>query len=601
MRIWLKERIGKTELFTGRKEELTYFLNWIERIRREISMSTAILSRRKTGKTAIMQRLYNITFHKDAGVIPFYFEIREADQWLGRFAEVFFLSFISQYIAFKTRNNAYLSFGKARNLADALDICKKEGFDFLAAPIRGMQVRHRDGDADAMWDIAREMPLDVATHTGEYIVQIVDEFQFINRHIYRDRACKDRIANLAGSYLHTAEYKNAPLLVSGSWVGWFAGDLRRMLPGRFQLHYLKGLPEDEAVEMILRYSHLEGIPVAEEIVPLMAGLTEGNPFYISSLFRSKCPGMDFTSEKGLLEALEFETLRDGGTIRSVWMEYAGYAMDKANSRHAKIIVLYLCKHREREVTREELGKKLNLGMDDSELERKLRIIVKADVIEQGRSNFYYRGVRDNIFDKVFRGVYADEIEGFDPREVTDEYKALYETLKRENRRLMGEYSHYRGKFAEYLIIDKLRKHAYANNEVFLGMTETLPDDFRFSEYQSVWSYSASPIHKRDIQIDILAVAADRDGYSLIGEVKNRKSKFSVKEAREFVKKAEELRGLENIGKSVLFVFSVNGFHKNTLGYLEKHGIARSSDPRWLKAPKKIIKRGNGRWAIGNAR
>ncbi len=586
MRIWFKERIGNPELFTGRKKELTYFLNWTERIKREISMSTAILSRRKTGKTAIMQRLYNITFHKDAGIIPFYFEIRETDQWLGSFAEDFFLSFISQYMAFKTRNNNYLTFGKAKNLADALEICRKEGFDFLADPIRGMQARQRDGDADFMWEIAREMPKEVATYTDEYIVQIIDEFQFINRYIFWDKEKKRRAENLAGSYLHTAEYKNAPLLVSGSWVGWLAGDLLRMLPGRFQFHYLESLPGDEAAEMILRYSHLEGIPVAEEIVPLMAGLTEGNPFYISSLFRSKYPGKDFTSERGLLGTLEFETLHNEGIIRGIWMEYVGYAMDRANSRNAKSIVLYLCKHREREVTREELGKKLNLGISDSELEKKLKIIVRADVIEQGRSNFYYRGVRDNIFDKVFRGVYADEIEGFDPKEITDEYKTLYETLKRENRRLMGEYSHYRGKFAEYLIIDKLRKHAYTDNRVFLSMTENLPDDFRFPEYETVWSYSASPIHKRDIQIDILAVAADRNDYALIGEVKNRKSKFSVKEAREFVKKAGELRKLENIGKSVLFVFSVNGFYKNTLEYLKKHGIARSSDPRWLKVPKK---------------
>ncbi len=95
-------------------------------------------------------------------------------------------------------------------------------------------------------------------------------------------------------------------------------------------------------------------------------------------------------------------------------------------------------------------------------------------------------------------------------------------------------------------------------------------------------------HKRDIQIDILAVAADKKDYSLIGEVKNRKSKFSVREAREFVKKAGELKKLENIGKSVLFVFSVNGFHKNTLEYLKEQGIASSSDQRWLKAPKKTI-------------
>ena len=38
----LKERIGKPELFTGRKEELAYFLKWINDIKEEKSQSTAL-------------------------------------------------------------------------------------------------------------------------------------------------------------------------------------------------------------------------------------------------------------------------------------------------------------------------------------------------------------------------------------------------------------------------------------------------------------------------------------------------------------------------------------------------------------------------------
>lgn len=30
MQMYLEERIGNPDLFTGRKQELTYFLNWIE-------------------------------------------------------------------------------------------------------------------------------------------------------------------------------------------------------------------------------------------------------------------------------------------------------------------------------------------------------------------------------------------------------------------------------------------------------------------------------------------------------------------------------------------------------------------------------------------
>ncbi|MCU0290054.1 MAG: hypothetical protein MUF15_27170, partial [Acidobacteria bacterium] len=70
----LEERIGKPDLFTGRNEEMIYFLKWINEIKERKSQSTAILARRKMGKTAIMERLFNITFFKNDGVIPFYYE-----------------------------------------------------------------------------------------------------------------------------------------------------------------------------------------------------------------------------------------------------------------------------------------------------------------------------------------------------------------------------------------------------------------------------------------------------------------------------------------------------------------------------------------------
>ena len=63
---------------------------------------------------------------------------------------------------------------------------------------------------DLLWDAAREAPHIIAQLKDERVLQMIDEFQFINRYIFRDKSCKDRINNLAGSYLHTAERKNAP-------------------------------------------------------------------------------------------------------------------------------------------------------------------------------------------------------------------------------------------------------------------------------------------------------------------------------------------------------------------------------------------------------
>ncbi len=60
MKIYLEEKIGDQDLFTGRKEEISSILKWVDMIKPRLSKSTAILSRRKTGKSARFQRLYNI-------------------------------------------------------------------------------------------------------------------------------------------------------------------------------------------------------------------------------------------------------------------------------------------------------------------------------------------------------------------------------------------------------------------------------------------------------------------------------------------------------------------------------------------------------------
>ncbi len=171
MKIYLKEKVGNQDLFTGRKKELAHFLEWIEKIKRELSMSTAIVSRRKTGKTALLHRLYNITFHKNDGVIPFYYEIRERKQWIVKFSKHFFMSFIFQYIAYKTRNPNYIQMSRTgMDYEDMVEIAEKENLDYLNWRIRGVQKAELRGDGDAMWDAVHEAPRLIAEETNERIL-----------------------------------------------------------------------------------------------------------------------------------------------------------------------------------------------------------------------------------------------------------------------------------------------------------------------------------------------------------------------------------------------------------------------------------------------
>jgi hypothetical protein len=584
----LKERIGKPELFTGRQKELAYYLKWINDIKEEKSQSTAIMARRKMGKTAIMERLFNITFHKNDGVIPFYYEIKEINMWIVDFCVDFFLTFIYQYIAYKTRNTYYLKPDEKNNFTKVKEIAIKEDLDYLTGIIDSVEYSVRHDHVDILWGTVREAPVTIAYRQKEFIVQMIDEFQFMNAMIYWDKKkSKNQLANnLAGGYLSTAENKIAPLLVSGSWVGWLMDELNHMLPSRFRYKYLKNMPEDEASELLFKYSRFFDVPVTEETVFSIVGITEGNPFYISSLIRSDYPDKDLTSIDGLTGTLEFETLDDQGLIKSSWMEYIAKAFPKINDKNAKNIVLHLSKHRDREWTRDELRRALNLEMPDGDLEKKLKALVKADIINKGRSYYCYRGVNDNIFDKVFRGVYDEEIRKFDARVIRDEYNRELNKAKSRYKSVLGKLNYQKGYHAEFLILNRLLFHAGKNNELLKSITRNLPDDFDFCDYSRVWKYHSSPEYAKVFSVDIFARSVNSDDYSIIGEVKNREfKKFSLDEIKDFQLKFAEIKKRENLGRVVGFIFSRAGFTAEAEAYCKEKGIACSEDERWLETGK----------------
>ncbi|MCU0286667.1 MAG: hypothetical protein MUF15_09730 [Acidobacteria bacterium] len=582
----LEERIGNPELFTGRQKELGYFLKWINDIKEKKSHSTAILARRKMGKTAIMERLFNITFYKNDGVIPFYYEVKEIEMWIGDFCKDFFLTFIYQYIAFKSRKREYLDPMGGFDFKKAVEIVKQEGLVYLIDLIEGVEHEYTNEYVDTLWTLVRDAPRRLAARQHEFILQMIDEFQFLNAMIYWDKDKKNLADTLAGGYLSTAESKIAPLLVSGSWVGWLMKELNSMLPSRFWYKYLKSMPENEAAEMLYNYSRFFGVPVTDETAYLLISLTEGSPFYISAVIRSNYPDKDLSTIDGLSRTLEFETLNDEGIIKTTWMEYISSAFPQINDLNAKNIVLHLSKYRDREWTRQELRDELKLEMTDSELELKLKALIKADIISQGASNFRYRGVGDNIFDKVFRGVYEEEIHEFDVNVIREEYNEALEKLKKDYYCLLGKYNYQKGYFLEYVILDQLKYRARENNGLFKSITRNLPGDFEFSEYSRVWRYDSSPEYAKRFNVDIYARAQTPGDYSLIGEVKSRDlKKFSTDEVIEFERKFAEVKKIEGLDRAVGFIFSRCGFTAEAEAYCREKGIAYSEDEKWFEYQK----------------
>ncbi|HPY48203.1 MAG TPA: ATP-binding protein, partial [Thermotogota bacterium] len=368
--------IGNTDLFVGRKKEFDYFLGvWYNRLIGNMAQSQAIVARRKKGKTAFLQRLFNILWScSECKVIPFYYSIQEEPITRASFAKEFFSTFAGHYLSFLTRNKDWV-------ITPLNYVALKEH----VAPYPELQMRCRSidefektGNWNLMWKVASRAPSEIAASKNFKIVQIIDEFQNINAYVLDERG--NTIESLSGTYLDLAEKKEAPLIVSGSEVH---GLMRiiQSLTARFKVRTLGNLPEEEAKEAIRRYGYVSQTKINEQAEEKIWNLTQGDPLYIRALMLSEHnEARDYTQESNIVETYTREITH--GEIYDTWMEYIAKIFVEVNERNAKRILLYLFQAGE-ERTRAQIIKDLKLEMTDFELQTKLQKLMKADLISRG--------------------------------------------------------------------------------------------------------------------------------------------------------------------------------------------------------------------------
>ncbi len=403
----LPERIGNTDLFVGRKKEFDYYLgDWYYYLVNNMAQSQAIVARRKKGKTAFLQRLFNILWScSESKVIPFYYAIQDRQITLASFSKEFFATFASHYLSFLTRNKDWvlspLNYMEMKKyITQYPDLYKKS---------ISIDEFEKTGNWDLMWSVARRTPFDIAVSTGVKVVQIIDEFQNINAYIVNERG--KTIDSMSGAYRDLAERKEAPLIVSGSEVHRLLEILCRLTAG-FAENVLENLPEEEAKEAVWKYAQATDTRIDEHAVEKIWNLTQGDPLYLKALFLTRYNDtQDYTNEDNIVATYTQEITR--GEIYGIWGEYIAAFFLEANERDAKRIMLYLFQAGE-ERTRAQIIKDLKLDMTDDELETKLQKLIKADLISQGETNFDYKIEKDKTYELVFRRLFQEEIDNCIP-------------------------------------------------------------------------------------------------------------------------------------------------------------------------------------------
>ena len=536
----LPEQIGNTELFVGRKKEFDFFLGeWYERLMGNIARSQAIVARRKKGKTAFLQRLFNILWScSESKVIPFYCAIQDRRITLASFAKEFFATFASHYLSFLTRKKDWVItpfnyIALKKHIAPYPELLMRS---------QSIDAYEKTGNWDSMWTVASRTPFDIAVSTGVKVVQIIDEFQNINAYILDDQ--KNTIDTMSGTYLDLAEKREAPLIVSGSEVHGLLEIVRR-LTARFEENVLENLPEEEAKEAIWKYAEVYRTKIDDIGVDKLWNLTRGDPLYIYALFSSKHnTKKDYVQEDNIIEVYTQEIT--SGLIFKTWGEYIAKIFVEVNKRNAKRLLLYLFQAGE-ERTRAQIIKDLNLDMTDADLETKLQKLIKADLISQGETNFDYKIAKDKTYELVFRRLYQKEIDYFVP------------DIKKELRQEMGRTSYEKGKFREYLVRERIKKPFNLKDLAENGIDLTIKP-------KTILERETVKVGLRDREIDLIV----KGNVELWIDVKDTKGKYGKREADRWV----EIKNIinEKSPKTFFAAFSQSGYTSSAKELLVSNGI-----------------------------
>jgi hypothetical protein len=399
-----------------------------------LSQSRAIIARRKSGKTAFVQRLFNQLWSENGAVIPFYFSFEENKIWYPDLAIKYYCAFASQYISFLERDEKLV--GQWLSLEDIRQYGIENNIKGFVNEVNFLQENKKvDGSHDLMWDLACSAPHRFANFFEQKILVILDEFQYIASVVYRDEKCIGQPDDsLPGSYHSLSESKIAPMLITGSYAGLLLSIIHEYLEaGRVQqIHFSPYLTPEEGLQAVYRYAQFHEEAITNETAVQINELCMADPFFIYCVIQSQYREKDLTTQEGVINTVNYEISDSKAQMFLTWVEYFNKTLDRINNKNAKQLLLYLNKYNDRYWTPQELKDEMHLSLEVDEIQKELMILSKIDVIERSTSFIDFRGLQDGTLNLVLRRCFEKEIKGFAPN-FPEEFSEIIKKLQSENR------------------------------------------------------------------------------------------------------------------------------------------------------------------------
>jgi len=569
------------EEFTDRVELLRELDLWVKNIQRMASPSTAIISPRRMGKTALLDRLVNTVFFKpEYQVAPFYFRMKREDITLHHFLLEYMTTFFRQFISYclqdpRIYSNRTISLKKLLTFTDSnrsVNIAK----EFIESFLEMYQGTNYE-DARNLWENSVNIPERLASYSGIRVAVIIDEFQdmkFYVHNIDEDKLKQVRLerntnsqlrgTDLTASYERQSQSRKAPMLVTGSAVTMiFRTVMGGPLGGRFSFIYLKpfSIPDGAALLKTLLPIYSPRSPMISTENAIYASVqTGGHPYYLYCLSVSEFENKLFDSHKSIDELIRYEI--EQGKIYGFWQTHFQDSRHYINSDNdeetGKKIIYYFTQYNNQPVKIEKIAKKLNI--DKKIVEEKIEKLYQADLVYRSAAKYY--SFNDICLMRYIKFVYEHDLD--DITKVDLSQQNLFNTLK--------------GHFLEMVVqVTMMKFNHEALDGQYFGKSGTIHTPL----FQVVNTKVTKGFRTKQYQIDLCGRVSGQNRY-WICECKYTKNRMGMNQVKKLEKasKAFQQEAIDaglTIPDITLWVICTGGFTKAVQKYIAENTDFYMSD------------------------
>jgi hypothetical protein len=374
---------------------------------------------------------------------------------------------------------------------------------------------------------------------------------------------------MAGSFHDVVESKIAPMLVSGSYVGWLVEIIGKYLrAGRLRRVFMSPyLDEADGLQAVYKYANADHYPITHENAALVNRLCMSDPFFISCVIQSDYPEKDFCDPDKVIKTVNHEVTNKEAELSINWAEYIEQTVKRINDSHAKHILLHLSKNNDQEFTPHDLKTQLKIPLSENKIQERLQELVKADLIEEGASDIRYQGLKDGTLNLVLRNRFQEEILSFAPNFV-DEFRQEIENLKKDKQRLIGQLSNIVGKTAELQLMSEFR----SNNRFKLSTYfQNVSDDHLLNIIDVKTRYYIQRPDGKNMEIDV--IASSDCGRVVLVEVKKLSTPAGASFVSLFMEKVKVYSDIYPQKTVLPAFFSLGGFTDEAMALCQSNYIA----------------------------